>query len=73
MDFVQSPMKPPSIIEQTCQNAHTCFNEEEDGDIEKCSCEKESDIRVAKIKEMLKPMQQTSKELHVLLTSKVLF
>ena len=63
MDSVRSPMKPPLTADETCQNARACLDKEDDGDPDRCSYEKQRDKRVAKMKEMLRPVQKTSKEL----------
>lgn len=63
MDSGRSPTKPPLSAELRCHNAHACLDKEDDEDPDRCSYEKQRDERVAKMKKMLKPVQQASNQL----------
>ena len=55
--------KPHSTVEKMPTIAHTCPPEDADGVDNMCSYEEQRDIRVEKIKELIKPLEQASKDL----------
>jgi len=61
MDYMQSPLISPWIAEKGCQIARTSPTKDSDGDLDKCSYEQEGEKHVAKLKELMKPMEEVSR------------
>lgn len=70
MDFAQLLVIPPWIAGKGWQIVCTSPTEDVDGDLDNCSYKEERNKHVAKIKELIKPLEQTSIEMYVYLTSK---
>jgi hypothetical protein len=60
MDSVTSPLRPPKTKEKHGKHVVSGPIEDENEDLDRCSYELERDKRVAKIKEIMKPMEQAA-------------
>ena len=60
MDSVTKPLRPPKTKEKRGQPVVSGPTEDDDGDLDRCSYELERDKRVAKIKEIMKPIEQAA-------------